>query len=62
MTEFHVTEQEASVIERTYSVVADSAEAAQDYFESMSDDKDELLVHTEVVRTNVEIVNVAPVT
>jgi hypothetical protein len=62
MTTFRITEQEARVVERSYDVEAASDEEAQDRFESLEGDaRSELLVHTETIRVNVEIVGVEPI-
>lgn len=59
MSTFRITEQEARVTERSYDVQADSLDAAQEAFEELDgDDKAPLLVHSEVVRSNVEIIGV----
>lgn len=59
MSTFRVTEQEARVTERSYDIEAASRDDAQDSFEEMvNDEKAPLLVHSEIVRMNVEIINV----
>jgi hypothetical protein len=62
VTTFRITEQTADVVERSYDVEAASADDAQEHFETLQgDDRDELLVHAETLRKNVEIIDVEEV-
>lgn len=55
---FHVTEQTASVVNRTYRIEADSNEEAIEALEATyGEDKDEILVSAETVQMNVEIID-----